>query len=291
MFYQQKMQFEKEITRFAPSPTGRLHLGHAFSALFAQKEAEKRSGRVLLRMENIDKARCKTEYEAHIREDLRWLGFDWNGEIRRQSDHIKDYKIALQKLQEIGVLYPCFCSRSEILKEIENSFGAPHNSILGPDGPTYPGTCRSLTPDFQSEQIASGKKYGLRLDVRKSLNIVGEISWFDVESGETRAEPEIFGDIILARKDVMTSYHLSCTVDDNIQGVSLVTRAEDLTLATHIHRLLQQLLDYKVPEYKFHKIIVDENGDRLAKRVKSKTIYAMRKEGLTASDIRLAVGL
>ena len=162
---------------------------------------------------------------------------------------------------------------------------------MGPDGPTYPGTCRSLTPDLQSEQIASGKKYALRLDVRKSLNIVGDISWFDVESGETRAEPEIFGDIILARKDVMTSYHLSCTVDDNIQGVSLVTRAEDLTLATHIHRLLQQLLDYKVPEYKFHKIIVDENGDRLAKRVKSKTIYAMRKEGLTASDIRLAVGL
>jgi len=285
------MQFEKEITRFAPSPTGRLHLGHAFSALFSQKEAEKRNGKVLLRMENIDKARCKTEYETHIKEDLHWLGFDWTGTVRRQSDHMEDYQIALQKLKKRGVLYPCFCSRADILKEIENSFGAPHSSILGPDGPTYPGTCRSLTPDLQSEEIASGKKYALRLDVRKSLDIVGDISWFDMKAGETRAEPEIFGDIVLARKDVMASYHLSCTVDDNIQGISLVTRAEDLTLATHIHRLLQQLLDYKVPEYKFHKIIGDKNGNRLSKRVKSKTIYAMRKEGVTVSDIRLAIGL
>ena len=285
------MQFEKEITRFAPSPTGRIHLGHALSALFSQEEAEKRNGKVLLRMENIDKARCKTEYEAYIKEDLHWLGFDWNGAVRRQSDHMEDYQIALQKLKEIGVLYPCFCSRGDILTEIENSSGAPHDGIMGPDGPTYPGTCRKLARDLQNEGIASGKKYALRLDVRRAQDIVGIISWLDADTGEIRAEPEIFGDIVLARKDIMTSYHLSCTVDDHIQGISLVTRARDLALATHIHRLLQQLLDYKVPEYKFHKIIGDKNGNRLSKRVKSKTIYAMRKEGFRVSDIRLAIGL
>ena len=285
------MKFEKEITRFAPSPTGRLHLGHAFSALFSQKEAERRNGKVLLRLENIDKARCKTEYENYIKEDLLWLGFDWTGSVRRQSDHMEDYQIALQKLNEIGVLYPCFCSRADILKEIENSSGAPHDGIMGPDGPTYPGTCRLLTRDIQNQGISSGKKYALRLDVRRAKDIVGSISWFNIDTGETRAAPEIFGDIVLARKDIMTSYHLSCTVDDNIQGISLVTRARDLALATHIHRLLQELLDYKVPEYKFHKIIGDKNGNRLSKRVKSKTIYAMRKEGVTVSDIRLAIGL
>ena len=285
------MQFEKEITRFAPSPTGRIHLGHALSALFSQEEAEKRNGKVLLRMENIDKARCKTEYEDYIKEDLHWLGFDWNGAVRRQSDHMADYQIALQKLKEIGVLYPCFCARGDILTEIENSSGAPHDGIMGPDGPTYPGTCRKLTRDLQNEGIASGKKYALRLDVRRAQDIVGIISWLDADTGEIRAEPEIFGDIVLARKDIMTSYHLSCTVDDHIQGISLVTRARDLALATHIHRLLQQLLDYKVPEYKFHKIIGDKNGNRLSKRVKSKTIDMMRKEGFTVSNIRSAIGL
>lgn len=265
---------KKIITRFAPSPTGRLHLGHAYSALFAHNKAREANGQFLLRIEDIDPARCTTDFEKGIYEDLAWLGLKWEEPVRRQSDYMDDFKAALSTLQDKGLLYPCFCSRKDIQEEIGRSGYAPH----GPEGILYPGTCRHLSEAQQIEKMQSGVPYAFRLDMTKALALLKEpLTWLDHGKGLQTATPEILGDVVLARKDVATSYHLSVTVDDHIQGVTLVTRGEDLFYATHIHRLLQYLLKLDTPEYHHHGLMLDDEGKRFAKRNKGVTLQHLRE--------------
>ena len=269
------------ITRFAPSPTGHLHLGHAYSARRAHDFALAHGGKFLLRIEDIDQGRCKPDYEDAIYEDLAWLGLKWETPVRRQSDHMDDYTAALDILAEKDLLYPCFCSRKDIRQEIEDSGRAPHSH----EGPLYPGTCRKLGKAEQQAKIKSGLTYALRLDMEKSLDLVGEaiLPWTDLEAGEQIAAPEILrqamGDVVLARKDIHTSYHLSVVVDDHLQNISHVIRGKDLFQATHIHRLLQFLLGYKTPLYLHHDLLTDDKGWRYAKRDNSKTLRMMRENG------------
>ena len=278
------------VTRFAPSPSGYLHLGHAYSALFTTAAAEESGGRYLLRIEDIDQGRCKPEFEDAIYEDLAWLGLEWEQPVRRQSDHFDVYRQVLDRLAEKDLLYPCFCTRKEIADEIERAGRAPHE-VAGPDGPLYPGTCRHLTEDERDFRLGRGDSFAMRLNMDKAEALAGQLLWHEHEEGNHVATPQIFGDVVLARKDIPTSYHLSVTVDDHLQGITLVTRGEDLRLATHIHRLLQALLDYDVPNYKFHQILADEDGRRYAKRDKSLTLRSLRDDGVTAADIRARVGL
>ena len=233
----------KTITRFAPSPTGLLHLGHAHSALFGWTAARDRNGLFLLRIEDIDPARCRPEFERQLMEDLSWLGLTWPTPVRRQSDHLDDYRAALDRLAGLGVTYPCFCTRKEIEEEIARAGHAPH----GPDGALYPGTCRHLSDAERSARLAAGQAFAIRLDVARAGRLAGPLSWRDHAAGQIDATPEILGDVVLARKDVPTSYHLSVTVDDALQGVTLVTRGSDLFHATHLHRLLQALLGLPPP--------------------------------------------
>src|SRR5690606_28424797 len=234
------------VTRFAPSPTGHLHLGHAYAALFAWYAAKDEGGRFLLRIEDIDLGRARPTFEAALLDDLAWLGLDWPMPVRRQSEHFDDYRAALDRLAAQGLLYPCFCTRTEIRAEIERAGAAPH----GPDGaPLYPGTCRALDPGLRADRVASGAPHALRLDVAKAAAVAGPLRWHDRAQGEIEARPEIFGDVVLARRDTPASYHLAVSVDDHLQGVTLVTRGEDLFEATHVHRLLQALLGLDVPDY------------------------------------------
>ena len=276
------------VTRFAPSPTGFLHLGHAYSALFAQQKA---GNRFLLRIEDIDAGRARPEFEAAIIEDLAWLGLRWETPVRRQSDHMDDYRAALDRLDARGLLYPCFCTRKEIRAEIEESGFAPHDIVHGPDGIVYPGTCRALTADERRQRRAEGTPFALRLDMAKAVGATGPLAWTDEDQGETAAKPEIFGDVVLARKDTPASYHLAVTVDDHRQGVTLVTRGEDLFPATHVHRLLQALLGLDTPSYHHHKLLTTEDGKRFAKRDKSQTIRALREAGKTAEEVRAMAGM
>ena len=234
-----------EITRFAPSPTGFLHLGHAFAALFAEAAARETGGRFLLRIEDIDATRARPEYERAIEEDLVWLDLAWERPVRRQSEHFADYATALEKLKAKGLLYPCFCTRKEIASEIAESVIAPQ----GPDGPLYPGTCRQRSSMECSERIESGESHAWRLDVERAIKSAAQTLVFDEsglgpsgEKGQIAAHPEIFGDAVLGRKDTPASYHLAVVVDDALQGVTLVTRGNDLFQATHLQRLLQALL-------------------------------------------------
>lgn len=265
------------VTRFAPSPTGLLHLGHAYAARFAHDAARAAGGRFLLRIEDIDPVRCKPDLIAPIMEDLGWLGIMWDGAVRRQSEHIADYQAAFDKLRGLGVVYPCFCTR----RDIELAATAPH---MGEEGPLYRGTCRGLSVDQQAEKLASDPA-NWRLDLAKALAITGELEWHDRARGRIKAAPELFGDVVLARKDVPTSYHLSVTVDDYLQGVTLVTRGEDLLTSTHIHRVLQALLGYAVPDYHHHKLCVDTSGRRYAKRDQSVTLRALRASGATPEEV------
>lgn len=275
------------VTRFAPSPTGLLHLGHAFAALFAQGAAREAGGRFLLRIEDIDAGRCRPEFEAAILEDLRWLGLVWDGPVWRQSERMHAYAEALGRLDATGLLYPCFCTRKDIRREIERAGGAPH----GPEGPPYPGTCRALPAQERTRRIESGTPYALRLDLARALAMTGPLIWHDRAAGEQKATPEIFGDPVLARKDIPTSYHLAVTVDDAAQGVTLVTRGQDLFHATHIHRLLQALLDLPVPDYHHHGLITDSEGRRFAKRDRSITLRALREAGHGPAEVRAMAGL
>lgn len=275
------------VTRFAPSPTGYLHLGHAYAALFAERLALRANGRFILRIEDIDVGRCKVEFETAIYEDLEWLGLEWERPVRRQSDNLSAYAEALAKLEQLELIYPCFCTRGEIKAEIERAGGAPH----GPEGPVYPGSCRNLSKKEQQDRILRGDLHALRLDVTKALAHSGPLTWSDLQTGKKAVELDPFGDVILARKDTPTSYHLSVTADDSAQGVTLVTRGEDLAEATGIHRLLQSLLGYKVPDYRHHKILTDAQGKRFAKRDLSITLRALRENGKTPSDIRSMIGL
>lgn len=271
-------------TRFAPSPTGWLHLGHAFAALFAAEKAA--GGRFIVRLEDIDSTRARPEYEAGIFEDLAWLGLTWEEPVIRQSEHVAVYQAGLDELRKLGLLYPCFCTRKEIQSEIAAAGNAPH----GPDGPLYPGTCRSRSAEEGLERIARGEPYALRLDVEKAMNLVGEdLRWEDLAQGAFTATPAIFGDVVLARKDTPASYHLAVVLDDARQGVTRVTRGEDLLPATHLHRLLIELLGLPVPEWEHHRLILDDQGRRLAKRDESRSLRSLREQGWTPQKVREAL--
>ena len=261
------------VTRFAPSPTGRLHKGHAFSALFARRAGT----RFLLRIEDTDRGRCRAEFEAGIFEDLAWLGLDWEKPVRRQSEHMADYAAALARLDGRGLLYKCFCTRADIQREIEAAGGAPHAG----ESAIYPGTCRHRTADDVAARLAAGAPYALRLDVAKAIAMTGPLDWHDRAAGRQRAAPERFGDVVLARKEFPASYHLAVVHDDHLQGIDLVTRGVDLFDATHIHRLLQALLGYPAPEYWHHPLLLDADGQRLAKRTGGTTLAALRQQGVS----------
>lgn len=277
---------ESTVTRFAPSPTGLLHLGHAYSALFAHRIAAEAGGRFLLRIEDIDAGRCRPEFDAAIREDLAWLGLAWEEPVRRQSEHMADYRAALDCLAAKDLLYPCFCTRKEIQAEIERAGGAPQ----GPEGPLYPGTCRALTAAERHARIAAGEAYALRLDAAEAGRRAGPLTWEEIGRGPQACDPLRHGDVVLARKDVATSYHLAVTTDDALQGVTLVTRGEDLFEATHIHRLLQALLDLPAPRYRHHRLLTDDSGRRFAKRDRSLTLRSLREAGHAPDDIRAMIG-
>ena len=270
------------VTRFAPSPTGHLHLGHAHSALVGWHRARAESGRFLLRIEDIDPARCRPEFEAAILEDLGWLGLDWDGAIRRQSEHLDEYERALDRLRGLGLLYPCFCSR----KDIAAAVAAPH----GPEGPVYPGTCRNQPADLVRARQARGDPYALRLDVAKTQAMTGPLIFVDEREGRVEARPDTLGDVVLARRDAPASYHLCVTVDDHLQGVTLVTRGVDLFHATHIHRLLQAILDLNVPTYLHHLLLTNAAGERLSKRDGAVAIQALRRAGRSAAEVRALAG-
>src|SRR6476661_8768021 len=238
------------VTRFAPSPTGFLHLGHAYAAFRAYDAARAGGGRFLLRIEDIDTTRCRLEFERAILEDLSWLGIAWEEPVRRQSEHFADYAAALAKLEAAGLVYPCFCTRKEIAAEIARAGIAPSAADNG--GEAYPGTCRTLPEGLRARRMAEGEAYALRLDVAKArarhsgiLQFVEHGHGPNRETGTQTARPELSGDIVLARKGLPTSYHLAVVVDDALQGVSLVTRGQDLFPATGIQRLLQALLDLR----------------------------------------------
>ena len=274
------------VTRFAPSPTGYIHLGHAYSAIFAWRLARQQNGKFLLRIEDIDSERCRPEFEEAIFEDLHWLGLDWDGQPRRQSDNMGDYKRALDKLSALDLLYPCYCTRKEILAEISNSDVAPHSV----DGLVYPGTCKVMTREEREARMANGLPYALRLDMEKASALTGSVVWADREEGEQTLSFSA-GDIVIARKDIPTSYHLAVTLDDHRQRITLVTRGKDLFHATHIHRLLQSLLGLNTPEWHHHKLIMNEEGSRLSKRGRALTIRALRRAGESPNSIRAMVGL
>jgi glutamyl-Q tRNA(Asp) synthetase len=275
------------VTRFAPSPTGYLHLGHVRSALEGWRAARQAGGRFLLRIEDIDRTRCRAEYEAAIIEDLAWLGLAWDGPVRRQSEHFADYRGALLRLEAEGLLYPCFCTRREIQAEIARAGGAPQGEMGAP----YPGTCLRLSAAQRAERRRSATDYAWRLDVAAALARTGALDFVEEGQGAPRrvaADPTVLGDVVLARKETPTSYHLAVTVDDALQGVTLVTRGEDLFAATHIHRLLQALLALPTPRYRHHPLLTDGTGRRLAKRDRAATIRAMRAAGMTADEILAA---
>ena len=270
------------VTRFAPSPTGRLHLGHAYSALFAWRAARDVGGRFLLRVEDIDGVRCREEFVDGILEDLSWLGLDWDGEVVRQSERMGLYAAALARLRSDGFLYPCFCTRKDIEREIAEAGGAPH----GPAGAVYPGTCRRLAGFERERKLETGEGHAWRLDVSKAVAACGSLEWEDGGRGVQLAEPQRLGDVVLARKDIATSYHLAVTVDDAEQGVNLVTRGTDLWESTHVHRLLQELLALPVPIWHHHELICGEDGRRFAKRDSSVTLKAIRGGGGTVENVR-----
>jgi glutamyl-Q tRNA(Asp) synthetase len=282
------------VTRFAPSPTGYLHLGHAYAAFIAHDLAARNRGRFLLRIEDIDATRTRPDFVAAIEEDLRWLGLEFALPVRRQSEHLPEYRAALTRLAAMGLLYPCFCTRKAIAAEGALALAAPQ----GPSGPLYPGHCRSLSAAEQERRKAAGTAYVLRLDMAKAVaRAGGALSFQELgqgpagETGTIIAKPEAHGDVVLARKDSPASYHLCVTRDDALQGVTHVTRGCDLFAATAIHRLLQTLLGLPQPVYLHHRLICDSTGRRLAKRDADKTLRALRAEGRAPADIRAMVGL
>ena len=272
------------VTRFAPSPTGRLHPGHAYSALLAHDRARREGGRFLLRIEDIDTTRARPEWVQGIFEDLSWLGLEWEEPVRFQSAHMADYAAALERLKTMGLLYPCFCTRRDIRAAIAASASAPH----GPLGTIYPGTCRELSAKERSARIAAGENYALRLDVVRAVSLIGgaPLEWSDERHGRQRVDVAAFGDVVLARKDIPVSYHLAVTVDDALQGISHVIRGEDLLAATAVHRLLQALLGLPVPVYRHHALLRDDSGRRLAKRDGAETLADLRARGVKPAEFR-----
>ncbi len=282
------MSVPPAITRFAPSPSGHLHLGHAYAAFVAAEAARQSGGSFLLRIDDIDRGRSRPEFEAAILEDLKWLGFTWDEPALRSSENMPKYQAALDELAERGLLYPCFCTRADIRAEIERSDTAPHS----PAGAIYPGICRGLDEAERRDRIEAGEAHALRLDIVRALeNADARLTWTDAEAGEVTANPAAHGDVVLARKDTPTSYPLSVVIDDAAQGVTLVTRGKDLFTATDVQRLLQTLLGLPVPAYHHHRLITDEAGKRLATRDSAHTLRQMRKDGATPESVRIQLGV
>jgi len=286
------------VFRFAPSPNGYLHLGHALSALINADMAKVAGGRLLLRIEDIDAARCRPEYEAAIYEDLAWLGIDWEQPVRRQSEHNDDYRAALAKLEAMGLIYPSFESRAEIAALVAaRATKAPWPR--DPDGvPLYPGNAKTLPAAERARRMAAGVPYALRLDTEAALKRLSRaLTWSETgagpagETGVIAADPAAWGDVILARKDTPTSYHLAVVVDDAAQGVSDVVRGRDLFHATSVHRLLQALLRWPSPRYHHHRLIFDAKGRKLAKSTFATGLRELRAQGMIVADIRRLVGL
>jgi glutamyl-Q tRNA(Asp) synthetase len=287
------------VTRFAPSPTGLLHLGHAYAAITACDAAE----RFVVRIEDIDTGRCKPKYETAILEDLRWLGLRFEHPVLRQSTRMAAYRAALNILDARDLLYPCFCTRKDIADEIARSAAAPHYfesgaaAQLGPDGPIYLGLCRSLDKDERAHRIANGEVYALRLDAAKAAREAGPLFFEERgtgpngETGRIRVDPLLFGDVVLARKETPAAYHLAAVVDDAFQGVTLVTRGNDLFAATYVQRLLQVLLGLPAPAYAHHRLILDQQGRKFSKRDHAVTLGALREDGVTPEEIRARLDL
>jgi len=285
------------VFRFAPSPNGYLHLGHAFSALLNFDLARASGGRLLLRIEDIDPTRCRPEYEEAIYQDLAWLGISWEAPVRRQSEHLDAYRKTLDRLAAQGLIYPGFESRADIAKLVRQR-EAEGPWPRDPDGaPLYPGEAKLLSEDARAGLVESGVPYALRLDMSAAIARAGELSWAECgegpngETGRLVAAPQVWGDVVLARKETPTSYHLSVVVDDALQGVTDVVRGADLFHATSVHRLLQQLLGLPEPVYRHHRLICDEAGHKLAKSTRSTALRELRNQGATAADIRGLIGL
>lgn len=272
------------VTRFAPSPTGLLHLGHAFSALSAFDAAQQAGGKFILRIEDIDVTRCREEFEAAIYEDLAWLGLSWEHPVRRQSDHMIDYKVALNRLIETGVMYRCFKTRKDVMA---NSAHAPHDPVLPFRGARLP-------VDEEARNLRRGDAFAWRLSLDTCTARLGN-KWntlaCDIDGAWTHVTPSLVGDVVIARKEFSTSYHLASVWDDGLQGITHVIRGEDLADAPHVHVLLQALLGLSTPIYRHHRLIYDDDGKRLAKRNQAITLRAMREAGTTPTDIRKILGL
>ena len=285
------------IFRFAPSPNGYLHLGHALSALMNFDMARAAGGRLLLRIEDIDRTRCRPEFEAAIYQDLAWLGVEWHGPVRKQSEHFEEYGIALRKLQEMRVSFPSFESRAELAHLVADRESHARWPRDPDDVPIYPGTARVMGGDERERRIAAGEPYAIRLDMMVAVDQVGVLRWTETgsgpagERGEIAAQPEAWGDVILGRKDTPTSYHVAVALDDALQGVSHVVRGQDLFWSTSVHRLLQELLGLPAPVYCHHRLILDAEGRKLSKSTAATGLRELRAQGLKPQDIRRLIGL
>jgi glutamyl-Q tRNA(Asp) synthetase len=284
-----------QVFRFAPSPNGYLHLGHALSALMNFALARATGGRFLLRIEDIDRARCRSEFETAIYEDLAWLGITWDGPVRRQSEHFDDYRAALARLAADALVYPSFESRAEIAALAS---AAPATWPRDPDGaPLYPGTASALSRSEQIRRVAAGEPHALRLDMAAAIACAGALEWAetgsgpDGETGRVAAAPARWGDVVLGRKEAGTSYHLSVVIDDARQGVTHVVRGRDLFWSTSVHRLLQALLGLPAPAYQHHRLVLDTDGRKLSKSTQATALRTLRRDGVAAADIRRMVGL
>ncbi len=275
------------VLQFAPSPNGALHLGHAYSALCNERLAAQSNGRLLLRIEDLDRTRCKPRHEAAMLDDLAWLGVRFEAPPRRQSEHGDDYARALARLAALEVVYPCFCSRAEVARA---------SVARDPDGaPLYAGTCRALSAGESGERLARGVKAAWRLDVRRAMDAAPtNLAWSEFGEGaspiERPAEPALWGDVVLKGRDLAASYHLAAAVDDALQGVTDVVRGRDLLAATSVHRLLQETLGLPAPRYRHHRLVLDASGAKLSKSRRSPSIGALRAKGLSAAQIRAALG-
>jgi glutamyl-Q tRNA(Asp) synthetase len=280
--------FTNRVFRFAPSSNGYLHLGHAYSALLNFDMARAAGGRFLLRIEDIDIERCRSEFEQAIYEDLGWLGLAWELPVRRQFEHFSEYTSALARLSAQGLTYPCFCSRGDIMNAVAGRTGWPRD----PDGsPLYPGTCKRLSGEEQHRRISAGRPAALRIDMETAIAKAGrKLAWHEMgpstHAHEVAAEPALWGDATLSRKDIPASYHIAVVVDDALQGVTDVVRGEDLFLATSLHRLLQVLLDLPAPAYHHHALLRDASGQKLSKSSRAKSLRALRQEGVSPAAVK-----
>jgi glutamyl-Q tRNA(Asp) synthetase len=285
------------VFRFAPSPNGPLHLGHALSALLNFDMAHASGGRFIIRMEDIDTTRCRPEYEAAIYEDLAWLGLQWEKPVRRQSEHFPEYRKELAKLDSMRLTFPSFESRAEIANMVADR-DIRERWPRDPDGvPLYPGAARQMSEAERQARIARGDAYGIRLDMDKAMEWTGPLHWTETgagpsgETGEIAADPAAWGDVIVARKETPTSYHLAVVIDDALQGVTHVVRGQDLFWSTSLHRVLQALLDLPAPTYHHHRLILDADGKKLSKSTQATGLHELRAQGMTPADIRRLVGL